>query len=108
MDYVVPNSTILIENPVAVVDVYADKHGNRELADEFVEFLSTPEAQRAYASYGLRAVDAKVAEETAKSFTAVPNLFTIRDLGDWPKVTETLFAPGGVFERVTAKTAAAR
>jgi sulfate/thiosulfate transport system substrate-binding protein len=108
MDYVVPSSTILIENPVAVVDVYADKHGNRELADEFVKFLATPEAQRAYASYGLRPVDAKIAQEGAGDFPAVPALFTIRDLGGWPSVTKTLFAPDGVFERVTAKTAAAR
>ena len=45
----VPKSTILIENPVAVVDAYADKHGTRELAQAFVEYLSTPEAQRAFA-----------------------------------------------------------
>ena len=60
-EYVVPASTILIENPVAVVDAYADKHGNRELAEAFVAFLRTPEAQRAFTEYGLRPVDAGVA-----------------------------------------------
>ena len=35
IDYVVPRSTILIENPAAVVDAYAAKHGTRALADRF-------------------------------------------------------------------------
>lgn len=101
-EYVVPKSTILIENPVAVVDKYADKHGNRDLAEAFVAFLATPEAQRAFAGYGLRPVDASVAKETAKQFPAVRELFSIRDLGGWAQVEKTLFAPDGVYERAMA------
>ena len=56
-DYVVPGATILIENPVAVVDQYADRHGNRDLAEGFVAFLATPEAQNAFVEFGLRPVD---------------------------------------------------
>src|SRR5690606_32080750 len=53
-DYVVPRSTILIENPVAVVDAQTEKHGTTALARAFVAFLWTPDAQRAFARYGLR------------------------------------------------------
>src|SRR5262249_16496469 len=53
-DYVVPRSTILIENPVALIDKNVDKHGVREAAQEFVKFLLTEDAQRGYAKYGLR------------------------------------------------------
>src|SRR6185503_7175675 len=56
MDYVTPPSTILIENPTVVVDSYAKKHGNQDVADAFVAFCHTPEAQAAYAKYGLRPV----------------------------------------------------
>ena len=70
-EYVIPKSTILIENPVAVVDTYADKHGSRELADAFVAFLTTPEAQRAFAEYGLRPVLPAVATEVAARFPKV-------------------------------------
>ena len=45
----IPRSTILIENPVALIDSYVDKHGNREAVEAFVEFLFTPEAQRIFA-----------------------------------------------------------
>ena len=101
-EYVVPKSTILIENPAAVVDKYADKHGNRDLAEAFVAFLATPEAQRAFAEYGLRPVDAAVAKETSKQFPTVRDLFSIRDLGGWAQVEKTLFAPDGVYERAMA------
>ena len=101
-DYVVPRATILIENPAAVVDTYADKHGNRDLADAFVAFLTTPAAQRAFTDFGLRPVDAGVAAQSKDQFPAVADLFTIRDLGGWPTATQTLFAPGGVYDRVMA------
>jgi sulfate/thiosulfate-binding protein len=106
MDYVIPRSTILIENPVAVVDTYADKHGNRDVAEAFVAFLTTPEVQRMYARYGLRAVDDKVAAETAAQYPRVQDLFTVRDLGGWPALTSTLFAAGGSFDRASASAKA--
>jgi sulfate transport system substrate-binding protein len=99
MDYVVPPSTIRIENPVAVVDVYAKKHGNEDLAAAFVAFLHGPEAQKAYAEYGLRPVDATVA-------TALPNpadLFTVRDLGGWDVVRAKVFDKGGVYDQAAPK-----
>ncbi|HYP67391.1 MAG TPA: sulfate ABC transporter substrate-binding protein [Thiobacillaceae bacterium] len=101
-EYVVPRATILIENPVAVVDKYADKHGNRDLAEAFVTFLAKREAQRAFAAYGLRPVDAGVAKEVAKQFPAVRDLFTIRDLGGWSQVDRGLFGASGAYERAMA------
>jgi sulfate/thiosulfate transport system substrate-binding protein len=101
-EYVVPHATILIENPVAVVDANADRHGNRDLADAFVAFLTTPEAQRAFTGYGLRPVDETVAAEVKDQLPVVPDLFSIRDLGGWPVAIQTLFAPGAAYDRVTA------
>ena len=107
-EYVIPRATILIENPVAVVDRYAEKHGTRELAAGFVAFLGSPEAQRAFAEYGYRPVDAGVAQEVAGRFPAVTDLFTVRDLGGWPEVQKTLFAPGALYDRVARATGARR
>jgi sulfate transport system substrate-binding protein len=101
-EYAIPRSTILIENPAAVVDRYADQHGTRDLAEAFVAFLASAEAQRAFAAYGLRPVDAAVAKETAAAFPPVRDLFTIRHLGGWPAVEKTLFSPAGAYERAMA------
>jgi sulfate transport system substrate-binding protein len=98
MDYVVPNGTIVIENPVAVVDVYADRHGNRKIADAFVQYLSTDSAQAAFQQYGLRRVEG----ETPGMAPIPSSAFTIRDLGGWEKVVPGVFGPGGVFDRAIA------
>lgn len=101
-EYVVPRSTVLIENPVAVVDAYVDKHGSRDLAEAFVAFVRTPEAQRAFAQHGYRPVDDAVGKEVEGRFPRVQDLFTVRDLGGWPEVQKTLFAPGALYDRVAA------
>src|SRR5512134_4105836 len=55
---VYPPSTVLIENPVAIVDENVDKHCVRDVAEAFVEYLHTPEAQEIYRTVGfLRPVD---------------------------------------------------
>ena len=76
-ELVIPRSSILIENPVALVDKYVDKHGNRKAAEAFVAFLFTPDAQNVFAQYGLRSVDPEVAKATASQFPAVTDLFNI-------------------------------
>jgi len=105
MDYVVPTSTILIENPVAVIDANVDAHGTRDLAEGFVAFLATPEAQAAYAKHGLRPVDPAAAPT---DLPAVTDLFTVRDLGGWASVQETLFAKDGAYDRALAKAQAGK
>lgn len=101
-DYVVPKSTILIENPVAEVDVYTAKHGNAELAKAFVEFMWSEAAQRAFAEYGLRPVVAKVAGEASAKFRAADDQFTVADLGGWPEVQRSLFAKDAGYDRAQA------
>lgn len=98
-DYITPRSTILIENPVALIDANVDKHGSREVAQAFVDFLFTPEAQRSFAESGLRPVVGSVASELQGRFAPVQDLFTIRELGDWPQVQRLLFAEGGIYDR---------
>lgn len=107
MDHVVPRSTVLIENPAAVVDLYADRRGTRDLAEGFVQFLVTAEAQKAYAAYGLRPVDENLVTDTA-ALPPVEDLFTIADLGGWPRVTEDLFSQRGLWPRATERMAIRR
>jgi sulfate transport system substrate-binding protein len=98
-EYVIPRSTILIENPVAVVDKYADEHGVREVAQGFVAFLTGEEAQRAYAKFGLRPVDPEVAAEVSGQYPPVEDLWRIDYLGGWPKASAEVFGPQGAFTR---------
>jgi len=97
-ELVIPRSTILIENPVALVDEYVDQHGVRPAAEAFVAFLFTPEAQEVFARHGLRSPDAGVAASTASLYPPVPDLFTITDqFGDWESATPRFFGDQGIF-----------
>lgn len=102
-ELVLPRSTILIENPIAVVDKYVDKHGTRKAAEAFVDFLFTKEAQEIFAEYGLRSVDANVAAATASRYPKVQDQFTIGEFGGWANVTPRFFADDGVYSKVIAE-----
>ncbi len=99
-DYVIPRSTILIENPVALIDKYVDKHGVRQVAEAFIDFLWTPEAQRAFAKFGLRPVDKTIAEEVKNNYPNVEDLWTMEYLGGWKKVTEEIYGSQGIYTKV--------
>ena len=99
-DYVVPHSTILIENPVALVDKHVDKHGVRQAAEGFLEFLTSPEAQKLCTQYGLRPVDPEVAKTAEAQFPKVEDLWRIDYLGGWGKVTTDIYGPQGTFTRL--------
>ena len=99
-ELVLPASTIRIDNPVAIVDTYVDKHGTRQVAEAFVDFLFTREAQEIFAKYGLRSPDQDVAKATAASYPPVDDLFTIQDFGGWSEATPTFFGDDGIFYKV--------
>ncbi|MBP2704576.1 sulfate ABC transporter substrate-binding protein [Microbispora sp. RL4-1S] len=88
IDYTVPDSTILIENPVAVTKTSA----HPKEAAAFLKYLYSTEAQTIFAKNGYRPVADGV---TGFDFPNPPQLFTIRDLGGWDAVTKNLFDTAG-------------
>ena len=87
VDYVIPDETILIENPIAIVN----ESQNPETAQAFVDFLYTPEAQGIFAEKGYRPVVDGV--ESANEFPEPPKLFDITKFGGWDKVNDDFFDP---------------
>src|SRR3954462_4533716 len=87
VEWVVPDATILIENPVAVTT----KTSNPQAAKAFVDFLRTEPAQEIFAKYGYRPVVAGVTGPYA--FPTPKQLFTIGDVGGWADVTTRFFDP---------------
>ncbi|MGB8645906.1 MAG: sulfate ABC transporter substrate-binding protein [Anaerolineae bacterium] len=99
-DYIIPRSTILIENPIAVVDKNVDKHGTRVVAEAFRDFLFTKDIQRVFAQYGLRSVDPTVAQETKGQYPDVQDLFPIDYFGGWSQVTQPFFGNDGIYSKL--------
>ena len=102
LPYVIPDVNISIDNPVTVVDKNADKHGTREVAEAFVDFLYTTEAQQEFAKLGYRPVNPGVVAEVASKYPQVKTLFTVQDLGGWDTVQKKFFVDGATFDKIQA------
>jgi sulfate transport system substrate-binding protein len=102
-DLVAPSISILAEPPVSVVDKIVDKKGTRKVAEAYLKYWYTPEAQEIAAKNFYRPIDEKVAAKYAKQFPKI-TLFTIGDVfGGWQKAQKTHFADGGVFDLIYGK-----
>ena len=86
LDYVVPDDTILIENPIAVTT--GSKHP--EKAKALLEYLRGPEAQKVFAEKGYRSVRDELVDPAR--YPAPSGLFTIEEAGGWDKAKEVVDA----------------
>ncbi len=87
LDYVIPDQSILIENPVAITA----KTRYPEQAKAFLDFLHSKTAQRIFADAGYRPVVDGVARPG--EFKNPTNLYTIKDVGRWTDATRKFFDP---------------
>ena len=106
-DYIVPDDTLLIENPAAVLEDSSDK------AEAFLEFLTTPEAQADYALSGFRPVvegveipEVEGANDPSDPFPTPGTLYTIDDdFGGWGEANTKFFdEEEGIIPRLQAET----
>jgi sulfate/thiosulfate transport system substrate-binding protein len=89
IDYVIPDQTLLIENPIAVTE------GAKPQAKAFVNYALSKPAQEIFAKHGYRPVDG------SGNFPTPKDLFTIDSLGGWSKVNDEFFDPDtGTFARI--------
>jgi sulfate/thiosulfate transport system substrate-binding protein len=98
-EIIVPSISILAEPPVAVVDANVDKHGTREVAQAYLEFLYSEEGQELAAKHYYRPTLESVAANYADQFPEL-NLVTIADFGGWQEAQTTHFADGGLFDQI--------
>jgi sulfate transport system substrate-binding protein len=99
-DIVVPSVSILAEPPVAVVDKVVDRKGTRKVAEAYLKYLYTPEAQEIIAKHYYRPRNRQVAAKYKGRFPNV-KLFTIDgNFGGWARAQATHFNDGGLFDQI--------
>jgi sulfate transport system substrate-binding protein len=103
--YLIPEATVLIENPVALIDQNVDRHNNRDIAEAFMDYLFSNEVQRAFAEYGFRPVNKVVSLEFSQKYPTPPRLFEIHYLGGWEHVHTHLYGPEGVWTKIMEELA---
>ncbi|WP_251978493.1 thiosulfate ABC transporter substrate-binding protein CysP [Salinicola avicenniae] len=99
-EVVVPPVSILAEFPVAVVQEYAERNANEDLAKGYLDYLYTEEAQRLLAGFNYRVNDEGVAAEFSDRFPQT-ELLRVEDIfGSWPDAMETHFSSGGELDQL--------
>jgi sulfate transport system substrate-binding protein len=100
-DIVVPSVSILAEPPVTVVDKWVDRHGTREVAEAYLEFLYSPVGQQVAAKHYYRPVFPEhVPSKDLERFPEVELTTVDAAFGGWQKAQQTHFADGGVFDQI--------
>ncbi len=89
VDYVIPDRTIQIDNPIAVVS----KSEEPGAAKAFVQYALSKPAQEQFAAWGYRPVNKDVLKANAQKFPTPGGLFTVGDLGGWSTLNDKLFDP---------------
>ena len=103
VDFVYPSLSILAQPAVTVVDKNVDRKGTRAVAEEYLKFLYTEEAQDIIGKNFYRPTSAKAQAKYAKQLPKV-NLFTIDEaFGGWDKAAKDHFADGASFDQIYAK-----
>ena len=93
-EIIYPSLSILAEPPVAVVDSVMDNKGSRALAESYLQFLYTREAQEIIAKNYYRPRDVVVVAQYAEHYPPL-KLVTIKDFGGWDAASAAYFADGG-------------
>ncbi|MEA2445290.1 MAG: sulfate/thiosulfate transport system substrate-binding protein [Thermoleophilales bacterium] len=92
IDYVVPDQTILIQNPIAVTT------DAKKGAKEFVDFARTDEAQKIFAAKGYRSINDALVDKS--KYPTPSALFKIDKFGGWSAVNKKFFDPAGVVGKI--------
>ena len=99
-DVIAPSLTIQAEPPVAVVDKVVDKKGTRAVAEAYVKYLYSEEAQDIIGKNFYRPTSAKAQAKYAKQLPKL-NLFTIdKAFGGWATADKAHFADGASFDQI--------
>jgi len=102
-DIVIPPQSILAEPPVAIVDSNVDKHGTRELAQAYLEYLYSPEGQTIAAKNHYRpSKPERVTDQALVDAFPKIKLVTIDDpiFGGWKVAQPKHFGDGGIFDKL--------
>ncbi len=102
-EIVVPRQSILAEPPVALVDRNVDRHGTREVAQAYLNYLYSPEGQRIAARHYYRPRNPQYADPADIARFPQVRLVTLREVfGSWEKAQAEHFADGGLFDQIQA------
>lgn len=101
-EIVIPSISIRAEPPVAVVDKVVDQKGTRKIAEEYLKFLYSKEAQEIAARNYYRPTNAEIAKKYEGLFPKI-KMLTIANFGGWEAAQKKHFDDNGNFDKIYSK-----
>ena len=100
VDAIHPGTSILAENPVAIVERTVAKKGTAEQARAYLNFLYSDEAQEIAAQHAIRPSNPALLKKYASTFKPI-KLFTAADyFGSFAEAQKVHFNDGGQFDKL--------
>lgn len=100
VDVIHPSSSIVAENPVAIVNRTVDKKGTREQAKAYLDFLYSEQGQEIAAKHAIRPRSQAVLAKYKDIFKPL-QLFTVDEyFGSLAEAQKVHFNDGGLFDKI--------
>jgi sulfate transport system substrate-binding protein len=100
VDAIHPSSSLVTENPVAVVERTVAKKGTAALAKAYLDYLYSDEAQEIAAKHALRPRNPTILKKHAGTFKPI-QFFTVQDyFGSLGEAQKVHFNDGGQFDKL--------
>jgi sulfate transport system substrate-binding protein len=100
VDAIHPSTSIVAENPVAVVERTVAKKGTGDAARAYLNFLYSDAAQEIAAQHAIRPSNAAILKKYASTFKPI-QLFTVEEyFGSFPEAQKVHFNDGGQFDKL--------
>ncbi|MFN3722075.1 MAG: sulfate ABC transporter substrate-binding protein [Paracoccaceae bacterium] len=99
-DIVVPSVSVLAEPPVTIVDGNIKSGEQRKLAEAYLNYLYSPEAQALALKHFYRAWDTSAAAPEDVARFPELELVNISAFGGWEKAQPEHFGDGGIFDQI--------
>jgi sulfate/thiosulfate transport system substrate-binding protein len=97
-EVIMPSISVFTEPPVAVVDKNVNRHNTRAVAEAYVQYLYSEEAQEIIAKHGFRPVSS--AAQARHPFPEIKRMGIDSFMGGWDEVQHTHFDDGGIFDQI--------
>lgn len=102
-EIITPSISILAQPSVAIVDQVVDERGTREVANEYLNYLYSEEAQRIAGDNYYRPSNEEILKEYKDVFDLKINLINIGEFGGWDNAQSKHFADGAIFDQIYEK-----
>jgi len=100
VEVIYPSSSIVTENPVAIVDRVVDKKGTREIAKAYLEYLYSDTAQEIAVKHGIRPASELILKKHTKTFKPIKQFTVSKYFISLSEAQKVHFNDGGQFDKI--------